>query len=91
MNTEQARETVEGLELKLSEVSAKAIDLQTQRQSLSFDAATGDEDAQKKLDKANATTVTTNLEIENLHSAIVEAKRRLAEVRARGERSPTWR
>ncbi len=46
---------------------------------ISFDANTGDAAARKALDKANAATTTVSLEIENLRSAIEEAKRRLAE------------
>jgi hypothetical protein len=79
MNSEEARVIVAQLEQKLSDASAKAVELQTERQRISFDAATGDAAARKALDKANAATTTVGLDIENLRSAIEEAKRRLAE------------
>jgi hypothetical protein len=79
MNSEQARQTLAQLELRLSEASAKAVEIATERQRISFAANTGDAAARKALDKANAATTTVTLEIENLRSAIEEAKRRLAE------------
>lgn len=79
MSAEAMRETLAELEGKLAEATAKATELQTERRRLSFDANTGDEAARKKLDKLNAASATVDLEIENLKSALDEAKRRLAE------------
>ncbi len=79
MNPEVARRTRATLELKLSEASAKAVEIATERQRISFDAATGDATARKALDEANAASMTVSLELENLRSAIEEAKRRLSE------------
>lgn len=79
MNTETARATLAHLEQKLTDASARAIELQTERQRISFDANTGDEAARQRLDKANTASTTVALELENISSAIREAKRRLAE------------
>jgi hypothetical protein len=79
VNSERARQTLADLELRLSEASAKAVELQTERQRLSFDANVGDAAARKALDEANAASTTISLELENLRSAIEEAKRKLAE------------
>ena len=54
------------------------MDLQTERRRLSFDANTGDTKALKELEKLNARSATAGLEIENIRSAIDEAKRRLS-------------
>jgi hypothetical protein len=78
LNTEDARQTLAQLEQKLSDASSRAIDLQTERQRISFDANTGDAAARKRLDKANAETAIIDLETENLRNAIEEARRRLA-------------
>jgi DNA repair exonuclease SbcCD ATPase subunit len=84
-STEQARATVAQLEEKLADASARAVELQTERRKLSFDANTGDDSARKRLDKLNAQSATIDLEIENMRSAIEEARRRLADAqRAEG-------
>ena len=61
MNPEVARRTRATLELKLSEAWAKAVEIATERQRISFDAATGDATARKALDEANAASMTVNL------------------------------
>ena len=52
--------------------------MNVERRRLAFDANTGDGKARKDLDKLNAKRATADLEIENVRSAIDEAKRRLA-------------
>ena len=54
------------------------MDLQTERRRLSFDANTGDGAAEKRLKALNTEAAHINLDIENIRSAIDEAKRRLA-------------
>ena len=75
--TDAARQIVAELENKLAAAEARAAELQTERRRLSFDANTGDETARKALDKLNKEAATAGLEIENIRSAIEEAKRRL--------------
>jgi hypothetical protein len=77
--TEAAANTVTELESKLADASARAAALHTERRRLSFDANTGDDAARKRLDKLNAQSATADLEIENVRSAIEEARRRLAD------------
>jgi hypothetical protein len=86
MNVDQARETLAGLELKLSEASAKAVENATERQRISFDALSGDEAAQKRLDKLNAQSGIIAIAIENAKSAVEEGRRRLAEAEHGEER-----
>ena len=57
---------------------ARAVDLQTERRRLSFAANTGDGAAEKRLKALNTEAAHINLDIENVRSAIDEAKRRLA-------------
>ena len=57
---------------------ARAVDLQTERRRLSFAANTGDGAAEKRLRALNTEAAHINLDIENVRSAIDEAKRRLA-------------
>jgi hypothetical protein len=78
MSVQQAQANLSHLKFKLALADASAIALQTERQRLSFDAATGDAAAREALDRANAATVTGDLEIQNLRSAVEEGKRRLA-------------
>jgi hypothetical protein len=75
---ETARQTLAGLEQKLASAEAHGVELQTERRRLSFDANTGDTKALKELEKLNARSATAGLEIENIRSAIDEAKRRLS-------------
>jgi hypothetical protein len=75
--TEEARRIVAELQTKLADATSRAADLQTERRRLAFDANTGDPKARKALDAANAESATASLEIENVKSAIDEAKRRL--------------
>jgi DNA repair exonuclease SbcCD ATPase subunit len=79
MSIDTEKQTLERLEAKLAEETARATDLQTERRKLSFSAHSGDAKARKALDAANASSATADLEIENVRSAIEEAKRRLAE------------
>jgi hypothetical protein len=76
---ENATNIVAELETKLAGATARAADLQTERRRLSFDANTGDDSARKRLDKLNSQSATADLEIENVRSAIEEARRRLAD------------
>jgi hypothetical protein len=76
---EKSAATLAHLETKLAHATARATELQTERRKLSFDANTGDDAARKRLDKLNATSAVSGLEIENIKSAIDEARRRLAE------------
>ena len=75
--TEAARQIVAELEGKLAAGEARAVDLQTERRRLSFDANTGDGAAEKRLKALNTEAAHINLDIENVRSAIDEAKRRL--------------
>ena len=54
------------------------MDLQTERRRLSFAANMGDGAAEKRLKALNTEAAHINLDIENVRSAIDEAKRRLA-------------
>jgi hypothetical protein len=78
MGVEEANQILSTLEAKLAAASAKATTLQTDRRRLAFDANTGNAKARAALDAANASSATADLEIENVRSAIEEAKRRLA-------------
>jgi hypothetical protein len=75
---EESRRIVADLEGKAAAAEARAVELQTERRRLSFDANTGDETARKALDKLNKEAATAGLEVENIRSAIEEAKRRLS-------------
>ena len=75
---EEARRIVAELENKLAAAEARAVELQTERRRLSFDANTGDGAAEKGLKALNTEAAHINLDIENIRSAIDEAKRRLA-------------
>ena len=76
--TDAARQIVAELENKLAAAEARAVELQTERRRLSFDANTGDGAAEKRLKALNTEAAHINLDIENVRSAIDEAKRRLA-------------
>jgi hypothetical protein len=78
LNVEEAQQIVSTLEGRLVEVTNAATQLQEARR-IAFDANTGDEKARKALDKANAASASAALEIENVRSAIEEARRRLGE------------
>jgi hypothetical protein len=78
MSVDEEKQTLARLEAKLAEVSGHAIELQTERRRLAFDANVGDQKARKALDAANAASATADLEIENVKSAIQEGQRRLA-------------
>ena len=54
------------------------MELQTERRRLSFAANTGDGAAEKRLKALNTEAAHINLDIENVRTAIDEAKRRLA-------------
>ena len=77
-SSEEARQIVADLENKLAAAEARAVELQTERRRLSFDANTGDGAAEKRLKALNTEAAHINLDIENVRSAIDEAKRRLA-------------
>jgi hypothetical protein len=79
MTAEDAKTTLDKLGAKLVEATDRAVGLQTERRSLAYAANTGDHKARKALDAANAQSATADLEIENIKSAIDEARRRLAE------------
>jgi hypothetical protein len=74
---ETARQTVADLEQKLASITARSIELADERRHLAFDANTGDGGAEKKLKALNSEAAHINLDIENVRSAIEEAKRRL--------------
>jgi hypothetical protein len=78
-DVEAAKETITRLEAKLAKATDRATALQTERRKLSFAAHNGDDTARKKLDKLTAESVTIGLSIENLNSAIEEAKVHLVE------------
>ena len=65
MNIEEEKETLSRLEAKLVEVTNRATELQTERRLLAFAANTGDAQARKQLDEANADSATAGLEIDN--------------------------
>jgi septal ring factor EnvC (AmiA/AmiB activator) len=73
-DVQKAKETVVKLEGNLAQAHARATELQTARRKLAFDANTGDASAKKELDKLNAQSTTIAFEIENLRSAIDEAR-----------------
>ena len=75
---EESRRIVAELENKLAAAEARAVELQTERRRLSFAANTGDDAAAKKLKSLNTEAAHINLDVENVRSAIDEAKRRLA-------------
>ena len=74
MNIDEEKNTLAQLERKLAEATARATDLQTERRSVAFKANTGNADARKALDKLNGQSATADLEIENVKSAIEEAR-----------------
>jgi small-conductance mechanosensitive channel len=76
---QKAKETVERLEAELAKATDRGTALQVDRRKLAFGAHNGDDAARKKLDKLTAESVTIGLEVENLRSAIDEAKARLAD------------
>jgi hypothetical protein len=80
---EESRRIVAELETKLAAAEARAVELATERRRISFAANTGDADARKALDRLNKEAATAGLEIENIRSALEEAKRRLAEAERR--------
>jgi hypothetical protein len=84
MKSEEQLEILAGLEAKLAEATSRATDLRAERQRLAFAANTGDAKARKALDVANAGFATLGLELENINSAIDEAKRRV-DAAERGE------
>jgi hypothetical protein len=73
-DVEKAKETVSRLEGELAKATDWGTALQTERRKLSFAAHNGDDTARKKLDKLTAESVTIGLSIENLNSAIDEAR-----------------
>ena len=75
---EESRRIVAELENKLAAAEARAVELQTERRRLSFAANTGDGAAEKRLKALNTEAAHIALDIENIRSAIEEAKRRLA-------------
>jgi hypothetical protein len=78
---EKATAVLADLESKLANTSARAVELQVERKRLAFDANTGNAKARKALDAANSASGAIGLEIENITSAIDEARRRLAHAR----------
>ena len=75
---EESRRIVADLEGKFAAAESRATELQTERRRLSFDANTGDGAAEKRLRALNTEAAHINLDVENVRSAIDEAKRRLA-------------
>jgi hypothetical protein len=78
-DVQKAKETITKFENELAQAHARATELQTLRRKQSFSAHSGDVGAKKELDKLNAQSTTIAFEIENLRSAIDEARIRLAE------------
>jgi hypothetical protein len=76
---EKARQTQADLEQKLAAAEGRVVEMSTERRRLAFDANTGDADAKRALDKLNKESAVAGLEIENVRSALDEAKRRRAE------------
>jgi predicted nucleic acid-binding Zn-ribbon protein len=76
---ETARQTLADLEQKLAAAEARVVEMSTERRRIAYAATTGDADAKRALDKLNKESAVAGLDIENVRSALDEAKRRLAE------------
>ena len=74
----KAKATLERLEADLVKATDTATALQIERRKISFDAHNGNAKAKARLDKLNAESLTADLSISNLLSAVDEAKARLA-------------
>ena len=74
---ETARATLAELETKLAGITARSIELADERRRIAFDALAGDGAAEKRLKALNTESAHIHLDVENIRSAIDEAKRRL--------------
>jgi hypothetical protein len=74
----KAKATLERIEADLAKATDYGTQLQVERRKLSFAAHSGDAKAKARLDKLNADSLESGLQIENLISAADEAKSRLA-------------
>jgi hypothetical protein len=75
----KATETLHRLDAEFAKATDRATTLQTERRKISFAAHDGDAKAKSRLAKLNAESLESGLQIENLLSAVDEAKARLAE------------
>ncbi len=82
MTTDAARAVLLELEGKLADARARHDELQSEATDIAFAACTGEADARKRLDRLHADAAKHGAEITALESAIVEARRRVAEALA---------
>jgi hypothetical protein len=76
----KAKATLERLEADLVKATDHGTRLQVERRKISFAAHSGDSKANARLDKLNTDSLESGLQIENLLSAVDEAKVRLVQV-----------
>ena len=76
---ENAQKVVADLEAKLSAISARSVELASERRRVAFAANTGDKPAAKKLAELTSESANLGLDTENLKSAIDEGRQRLVE------------
>src|SRR5947209_1454089 len=81
-----AKRNLATLEQQRRSALGKKEHLAEQREALAFDALTGGAGAKKQLDAMTADAARVDLEIENIASAITEAKRRVALAEDEAER-----
>jgi hypothetical protein len=80
--TDTARAVLTDLEAKLADARARHDEVQSEAKEIAFAAFTDGGDARKKLDKLHADAAKHGAEITALESALVEARRRVAEALA---------
>jgi len=82
---DEAKNTLEKLEANLAAAMNKATVLQTERRRVSFKACNGDNHARALLDEMNTSSMVATLELENIKSAIEEARHRLSQAEREAE------
>jgi hypothetical protein len=81
----KATEPLHRLEAEFAKATDRATTLQTERRKISFAAHDGDAKAKSRLAKLNAESLESGLQIENLLSAVDEAKAGLLKPSARSD------
>jgi hypothetical protein len=82
MTSDDARSILDELHAKLAKASARMVAIQTESQSLSLGALTGDAKARKRLDELNRECATHEIETRNIKSAIEAQKAIIAAAQA---------
>jgi DNA repair exonuclease SbcCD ATPase subunit len=73
----KAEQTLASLEDKRKDLANRAIELDAERQKISFAAHTGDNKARKRLDEINTASANHTSEMQSIDAAIAEANQRL--------------